>query len=101
MSVDVRFAASIALKNNIAVVGANQYVKEEIVKMIADSNYVMRKSCGMIFDASFFLKFFCYLDIWIIVLIILSFFFHISLLYSSLIIDSYCNYRNIEKERLS
>lgn len=47
VSVEVRFAASLALKNNIAIVGANQYVKEEIIKSIADPNNVMRKSCGI------------------------------------------------------
>lgn len=47
LSVDVRFGAGLALKNNIALVGSNQYVKEEVAKVIADPNVVMRRSCGM------------------------------------------------------
>jgi hypothetical protein len=48
VSVEARFAAGLALKNNIAIVGANQYVKDEIVKSIADSNNVMRRSCAIV-----------------------------------------------------
>jgi transportin-1 len=48
VSEEVRFSAGIALKNNITIVGANQYVKEEIVKSIADSNKIMRRSCAIV-----------------------------------------------------
>jgi hypothetical protein len=47
VTIDVRFGAGLALKNNIALVGADQYVKEEVIKVIADSNLVMRRSCGI------------------------------------------------------
>jgi transportin-1 len=48
LTVDVRFGAGLALKNNITLVGSNQYVKEEVAKVIADPNVRMRRSCGML-----------------------------------------------------